>query len=559
MALIKASIVNLRRDMPLPQWIKRTAIGSGGRDPLGMSRVAQWLTDSLLPGIITTTWRARYYALYPWILWHVREKGEADSFGEFRSAFQRREAAIAIATILDGESAPVGVDAATKKLSEAEGGGTVSVNFKVLPANPLGGFGQYYSGSLYKLGLTEKDEAGIDVLNGTMAGRLASAVQQTLSTTPYIVQGLFDKNAIRIDALEDSSNRLSLDAIGKPLGKREANLVTDLLFGFGEGTPSAPIKAQRRTLAQLLWTIKEYQKRRIPVERDTFEDQVLYWPVYFNALLRAHRAATPIEFPNALAPQTAMWRQFCLQCYLTLAVEGLLEAILQVLATKPAGAPLDFVAEDLARLMPKAMKQLTGQVCEEPRELLDLLGLRGVPDQRLCRGLRKRFNADHRLNEGIHQHRVRTAADRAAKAALLLALLYGKWRGETTDEGYLAVIRGGGGELSAPHVLPLLDGWLDRNCDWQSAILQMARLIAQSHDRVMYEKGRLESCWLEYDAGRYRRAQDYETYRRAPRLLQAAFILADLKLLDVEGEGGEARFTLTPQGESTLARALKDE
>src|SRR6266566_908442 len=139
--------------MPVPQWIKRAAIGMGGRDPLGMSRVAQWLTDSLLPGIITTTNRARYYSLYPWILWHVRKTGEATSFHEFRSAFQRREAAIAVATILEGESTPVGVDAAKKKLSEAEGDATVSVNFQVLPANPLGGFGQYYSGSLYKLGL----------------------------------------------------------------------------------------------------------------------------------------------------------------------------------------------------------------------------------------------------------------------------------------------------------------------------------------------------------------------------------------------------------------------
>src|SRR5260370_30738518 len=180
-----------------------------------------------------------------------------------------------------------------------------------------------------------------------------------------------------------------------------------------------------------------------------------------------------------------MWRQLCLQCYQKLAVEGILEAILQTLHTRPAGAPLEFVAEDLSRVIPKAMKQLTGQGCETPRELLDLLGLRAVPDERSCRGLRKRFNADHRLNEGIHQQRVTTAADRAAKAALLLALLYGKWRGETSDEGYLAVNRGGGGELSAPHVLPLLDGWLDRNCDWQSAILQIGRLIAQSSDRVV--------------------------------------------------------------------------
>lgn len=548
-----------RRDMPVPQWSKRAAMGMGGRDPLGLSRVAQWLTDELLPAIITTTSRARYYALYPWILWHVRETGEATSFDEFRSAFQRREAAIAIATILDGESTPVGVDAAKKKLSESESDGTVTVNFRVLPANPLGGFGQYYSGCLYKLGLTERDEAGIDTLSGAAAERLAGAVQQTLSSTPYVTQGLFTQNAIRVKALRDSSNRLSLDAIGRALGRREATLVTDLLFGFGDEPPAAPIRSQRQTLAQLLWTLSAYQKRRIPVLHNTFEDQVLYWPAYFGALLRPERSAVPIEFPDPLAVQATTWRQFCLHCYLTLGVEGLLESLLQVLATKPAGAALEDVVEELVRTVPKALQDLTGDACKSPRELLELLGVRTVPEERTSRKLRRTFDADHQLSERIHQRRVTTAGERAAKGALLLALIYAKWRGETSDEGYLAVSRGAGGELCAPRVLPVLDGWFDSGHDWREAILQFGRLIVRSHDRVMYEKGRLESCWLEYDAGRYHRTQDYETYRRAPRLRQAASILADLRLIDVARSGGEATFTVTPEGERVLERALENE
>lgn len=46
----------------LPRWTKRVVTETGGRDPLGLSRVANSITDFLLTGIITTTDRARYYS-----------------------------------------------------------------------------------------------------------------------------------------------------------------------------------------------------------------------------------------------------------------------------------------------------------------------------------------------------------------------------------------------------------------------------------------------------------------------------------------------------------------
>ena len=81
----------------------------GGRDPLGLSRVGQRLTDLLLPGIITQTDRARYYAIYCWILWHIQREEKPESWPIFASAFQRREAAVALSTmIVDENASPVG-------------------------------------------------------------------------------------------------------------------------------------------------------------------------------------------------------------------------------------------------------------------------------------------------------------------------------------------------------------------------------------------------------------------------------------------------------------------
>src|SRR3982751_6219415 len=97
------------RNVELPRWTERVVTEGGGRDPLGLSRVAGELVDRLMPGIVVNTTRARYYSLYPWILWHVAMTEPAKSVAQFRSSFQRREAAIALATLLSGSDlSPVG-------------------------------------------------------------------------------------------------------------------------------------------------------------------------------------------------------------------------------------------------------------------------------------------------------------------------------------------------------------------------------------------------------------------------------------------------------------------
>ena len=105
----------------LPRWTKRAATELSGRDPLGLSRVAQMLADGLLPGIITQTDRARYYALYCWILWHIEREDEPSSWQAFVESFQRREAAVALANIVGYYA-----DAAGTEHGFLDAGGTFS-------------------------------------------------------------------------------------------------------------------------------------------------------------------------------------------------------------------------------------------------------------------------------------------------------------------------------------------------------------------------------------------------------------------------------------------------
>src|SRR6185369_15564 len=106
-----------------PQWTRRVAMEGSGRDPLGLSRVSDALTDFLLPDIITTTDRARYYSFYTWAVGDIEElrQGKKSNIS-FEEEFQRREAAFALASRISNKfGLPiVGLRAVTPRLAAAD-------------------------------------------------------------------------------------------------------------------------------------------------------------------------------------------------------------------------------------------------------------------------------------------------------------------------------------------------------------------------------------------------------------------------------------------------------
>ena len=72
--------------------------------------------------------------------------------------------------------------------------GEVDCNFRVLPSNALGGYGQYYGGSLYELGLIFRPESGIDHVSDGIAEELAHTFDYSIKNTSYIKKKLFLNN-----------------------------------------------------------------------------------------------------------------------------------------------------------------------------------------------------------------------------------------------------------------------------------------------------------------------------------------------------------------------------
>jgi len=130
----------------LPRWTKRVVTSMTGRDPLGLSRVSNLITDYLLKGIITTRTGRGTTPSTAGNLGHP--SGETETLEDFRTGFRRREAAMALATVLDdSDTSPTGVEATRSALDRSAGREGVDCDFQVLPSNPMGGYGQYYGGS----------------------------------------------------------------------------------------------------------------------------------------------------------------------------------------------------------------------------------------------------------------------------------------------------------------------------------------------------------------------------------------------------------------------------
>lgn len=124
--------------------------------------------------------------------------------------------------------------------------------------------------------------------------------------------------------------------------------------------------------------------------------------------------------------------------------------------------------------------------------------------------------------------------EKFARALLLLAVLYGKWRGIKDNDGFRYVLVHAGSELWIGSIFPCLDSWLNESTTWEETLKEIiTQFILDRHDVIMYEKKRLDSCWLHRVEGRIYKDQDYSATWRSSRHNNVISILRDLNLINV--------------------------
>lgn len=533
----------------------------GGRDPLGLSRVAQTITDYLLTGIITQTDRARYYSFYCWAIWHIHGQESPKRFQDFVDRFRRREAAIALATVLNNEkTSPIGVTAVSAMIDQGRPVGYFNSDFRVLPSNQLGGYGQYYGGSIYQLGLTHRSENGMDLITEGIAESLSNTFHKSIKDTPYIKKRLFLEKTINEQELEASKKFLTIDALEEPDCYRERELLRNLFFAFHKEKLWEQDWQRRLTLAQILYIISKYEATGHCARFDNKEiDKYLVYPAYYYSVLLLDESTTEDYIcPEIFANCRSLWRQYCLQQFVTQAIENLMYAVLEISGSESGGLSLN---EIISRLIEadffSILKNVTGNTCNDPWQLLEAFKVKKIPSEKDSINLQKLFEIKDEMSEvGILNLDGKPPSNAAAIAVLLLSCLYAKWRGIQDDIGCTYVIQSAGHELWMGSVIRCLDDWLKKDFTWAEAFRFMINnFVINQHERVMYEKKRLDSCWLNYVDGKVIKEQDYGPRWRSSRHKNAVTILRDLGLVAVSTD---MQITITRDGSDILQKVMKE-
>lgn len=178
-----------------PQWTSELVSRHvTGEDQLGIEGAAQSYQQSLVPGIITVTDRARYYSYYAWVLYRfINDPNSSRLLRDFQGDyFKHHEMALIVSSFShhrDGEVLNGLVGAGNnnyKARSYWEQADPIPLDQDYFQ-NKLGGFGQYYSTSMQVMEIvSENDQNPNWVYKLTDRGvELAKAYEDTINQTTY--------------------------------------------------------------------------------------------------------------------------------------------------------------------------------------------------------------------------------------------------------------------------------------------------------------------------------------------------------------------------------------
>jgi hypothetical protein len=540
----------------VPQWTKKVTFEAGGREPLGLNKLSDFLKNQLLSGIVTNNNRARYYSYFCWALWHMDREDPAKGFRNFVTKWRRREAVLALATLSNNPlTSPIGVEMAAPKLARGKERGEVDCDFLVLGSSDLGAFKRYFRGSLYELGLTQRTADGVYHVTPEGEG-LALTLHHALEKTPYVRKQLFKEPVIPLTDLEKSSQFLTLDAVREPPAARERKVLTEAFFKFRGKKVTKRDELRRRTLALILHVLSEYERHGALALVGHADDHIVFPAYYYDVLWISKGRVASYRCPEPLLSVHSLWKQFCQHQYFTRAAEHLLQCVLEAIGAEVSGLSLDeVVGRILGQNFYESLRELSGVRCKVPRDLFQALGIEGVPDKAMSSRLRKQ----HTLLAPSSEFSLSVVPERrsppkmAARALTTLSVLYGKWRGARDDQGFSRVSAQAGPGFWLGSVIPLFDNWVRVGATWPQVMRTLVDVVLSQHYRVMRERRKPDSIWVHLDGDRVIKEHDYQATPRTTRHLNAVNILLDLLLIEADAD---QRLRVTKQGQRVLKEVL---
>lgn len=555
--------------MSLPSWTKLSTIEETGRDPLGLERVHERLSEWLMPGITLVTPRARYYSFYLWAVQQTNQLDHPRDRNAFIEGMRRREAAYVLANFADAEQTKTATESLTGteqgliKWQQGQRASRLSTKFSPLPSSRLGGYSQYYGGSLYKLGLsyTPAEANGIDQL--TAAGTvIANAFDQSIKSTAYRCEHQHD-DTLDLSVLTEYGKAAGLDRLKDK--KQECLALIDLFFARNQhAVPSADWRKQ--SLLLCLDVARAAEETGYPLTRLNFEDTILAKAVYYRNLSSSNHLCDYIP-PPAIRMSFERYRLFQANRYFMYALECLLWAMIDVLQDEPSGMKVEEYVESLpwpeveryfleyshSRLSPgPGISGWLTAIFKRPLMRLDSASSSHFDEANRGGAKALELVASDALQEA-------GANESVGLALLIFFSLFCRchYYHAVNQTAWSEVALHGRGDLWVGDMIHTIEDQLDKDASIKDFLkIVLAQWVVRRHEIVLRQKQKSGAGWLYQDQDRrVHFKQAYIPYMRISRLVNATPILQDVGLLEVR----EDCLKLTHEGKSVLAHELSRE
>lgn len=531
-----------------PRWLTPIYQEETGQDYLGLRLVQEHIVDFLLPGIITITPRARYYAFYSWLLVEYAQKHPTGwSFNRF---IKRREQIFGLANVIYDHSV-VGLAGYQKFAAHWQ-------NYLDAPEMPLtvddylqAGRGGYdaYAGVMRTLELVaeHEDQQGWEV---TLKGQaLATAFAQAIAGTRYYRQRRqYDEaETIEVDVLLEYGAGCALDLLAQ-----QPDQLPTLACLFAFDTPFAPdprrvensrLGNMRGTLGLLLDMLAQAEQ---PLSENVFRRHVA------NATCTDYPAYQPA---SALHPFVAQWQMFQWRDIYTYGLYALWSYFLHWLKGRDRDSFENFGEHVAAVLSPTAVNNTLnlslpstniGQLSLK-QHLADLLDAAGVPPgewNERCHTLAGSNQTPlnpQSVYEKLVATNLQTPGVYLAASWLLLATLYLRLSPLPRESAAWHWAEEGGARRRS---LALFVAGMEQRCEndvsvqetwqWLFRDYVIAQHTLASLDK--WRQRRANTFHFRYEDGWFSFVRDGRADLSAPRIRQAVDMLHDLALFAVDPE-----------------------